>query len=112
MVTDGSFVNYSSSTINIGYPQPSKGLEDPKKPMSGLVKGIVNEFVRLSPGLEAVFKLLLEFDDDDYSLTITGSPTHVTGVGRPDLGYQITMSIHPRPNPRVVPVTPKNPGRA
>jgi hypothetical protein len=76
-----------------------------------LVKGIVNEFVRLSPGLEAVLKLLLEYDDDDYSLTITGTPTHVAGVGRPDIGYQIVMSIYARPNPRVVPVTPKNPGR-
>lgn len=112
MVTDGSFVNYSSSTINIGYPKPSKGLEDPKRPMFGLVKGMVNEFVRLSPGLETVLKLLLEFDDDDYSLTITGTPTSTPSVGGSNIGYQIVMSIHAVPKPRVVPVTPKNPRRA
>lgn len=112
MVTNGSFINYSSSTIHIGYPKPSKGLKDPKKPMSGLVKGMVNEFVRLSPGLESVFKLLLEYDDDDYSLTITGTPTSAPNVGRTDIGYQIVMSIHAVPKPRVVPTPPKNPRRA
>lgn len=109
MVNDRSFVNYSSSAINIGYSKPSKGFENPERPMSGLVKGMVNEFVGLSPGIESVLKRLLEYDDDDYSLTITGTPTSTPNMGRSDIGYQIVMSIHAVPNPRVVPSPPKNP---
>jgi hypothetical protein len=108
MVQNGKFINYSSSTINIVYPNPSDGFENSERPMSGLVAGTISKLVDLSSGLESVLALLLEFDDTDYSLTVLGTPAIVASLGGANLGYTITLSIHPRPKQRIVTPIAKN----
>lgn len=96
MLEPGSVINYSTGQIHVTNLHPVQGFKTDSRSPDNLARGIANQIVSILPGITIVLRNLLEHDEDNYALKITGTPQNSHVLGGTDIGYQITLSIYPR----------------
>lgn len=88
-------IDYGTKEFIITRENPLKGFANSERPERGMAQAIIAEFIRLTPGLEICLRELLEYDIEDFSLAIRGTPKTITDVGGESGGYEIAITLYP-----------------